>query len=197
MSKKLHFRDHLLEGISQQLNRRLYELVEYEGLPSFDDENLNSSWMWMFKCFGSNDSINTADSRVFRSQVALFIASCFENWPLVSKAFGNEKLLLAGIRELKQLIELSKVYAVLWWVYGDEEPPAGDEPIPVFIANFVHGVPDDASINTFLKLPHMSDLFRDVCDKADEARLKNAESAYNRQMKIEAKNRQREQAKKR
>ena len=107
MSKKLHFRDHILEGFSQQLYRRLYELVEYEGAPSFDQESLNESWMWMFEHFGSHDSINTADSRVFRSQVALFIASCYENWALVSKAFGNEKLLLEGIRELKQLIELS------------------------------------------------------------------------------------------
>lgn len=105
-------------------------------------------------------------------------------------------MLLAGIRELKQLIELSKSYAVLWWVYGDEEPPSGDDAIPVFIANFVQGVPDDTSINAFLKLPHMQDMFRDVFDKANEARFKNAESAYNRQMKIDAKNRQREQTKK-
>ena len=42
----------------------------------------------------------------------------------------------------------------------------------------------------------MRDLFSDVSDKADEARSKNAEAAYNRQMKIEAKNRQREQTKK-
>ncbi|MDB6004384.1 MAG: hypothetical protein JWR15_1371 [Prosthecobacter sp.] len=196
MSKQLYFRDHVLEGLSQQLYDRLYELVEYEGAPSFDPEELNGSWIWMFEHFGALNGIQTADSRVFRSQVSLFIASCFENWALVSKAFGNEKLLLEGIRELKQLIELSKSYPVLWWVYGDEEPPAGEETIPVFIANFVQGVPDDASIAVFLKLPHMNDLFREVSDKANEARFKNAEAAYNRQMKLEAKNRQRKQAKK-
>ena len=150
----------------------------------------------MFENFGSDQSIQTADSRVFRSQVSLFMASCYENWTLVLKAFGDEKLLLEGIRELKQLIELSRSYTVLWWVYGEEEPPADEGIIPVFIANFVKAVPDDASIAAFLNLPHMRDLFADVSDKASEARFKNAEAAHNRQMKIEAKNRQREQTKK-
>jgi hypothetical protein len=195
MSKKLHFRDHILEGFSQQLYWRLYEVIEDEVSPFHNNEELNSYWMWMFENFGSDQSIQTADSRVFRSQVSLFMASCYENWTLVLKAFGDEKLLLEGIRELKQLIELSRSYTVLWWVYGEEEPPADEGTIPVFIANFVKGVPDDASLDAFLKLPHMRDLFSDVSDKADEARSKNAEAAYNRQMKIEAKNRQREQIK--
>ena len=172
MAKKIHFRDQVLEGLSQQLYGRLYELVEYEGGPSFESEELNASWLWMFERFGAPDCIEITDSRIFRNQVSLFIASCFENWALVSKAFGNEKLLREGIRELKQLIELSKSYPVLWWVYGDEEPPPGEESIPVFIANFVQGVPDDASISVFLKLPHMNDVFREVSDKANEARFR-------------------------
>lgn len=196
MAKKLHFRDQILEGLSQQLYDRLYELVEYDGWPSSEAEELNATWLWMFEHFGAFDCIKTADSRVFRNQVSLFIASCFENWTSVSKAFGNDKLLLEGIRELKQLIELSKTYPVLWWVYGDEEPLAGEETIPVFIADKTQGVPDDASIDAFLKLPHMRDLFADISDKASEARFKNAETAHNRQMKLEAKNRQREQTKK-
>jgi hypothetical protein len=196
MAKKLHFRDQVLEGLSQQLYGRLYELVEYEGGPSFESEELNASWLWMFERFGAPDCIEITDSRIFRNQVSLFIASCFESWALVSKAFVNEKLLREGIRELKQLIEFSKSYPVLWWVYGDEEPPVGEETVPVFIANKIQGVPDDASIAAFLNLPHMRDLFADVSDKASEARFKNAEAAHNRQMKIEAKNRQREQTKK-
>lgn len=196
MSKRLHFRDHVLEGLSQQLYWRLYQVIEYEGTPFHNDEELNSYWMWMFQNFGSDESIATADSRVFRSQVSLFMASCYENWALVSKAIGNEKLLLEGLRELKRLIELSKSYAVLWWVYGEEEPRDDEGTIPAFIANFVKGVPDDASLNAFLRLPHMRELFREVSDKADEARFKNAEAAYNRQIKIDAKNRQREQTKK-
>ena len=171
-------------------------MIEDEVSPFHNNEELNSYWMWMFENFGSDQSIQTADSRVFRSQVSLFMASCYENWTLVLKAFGDEKLLLEGIRELKQLIELSRSYTVLWWVYGEEEPPADEGIIPVFIANFVKAVPDDASIAAFLNLPHMRDLFADVSDKASEARFKNAEAAHNRQMKIEAKNRQREQTKK-
>lgn len=193
MSKKLQFRDHVLEGTSQVLFWRLYELVEYEGWPLFDQEVLNASWMWMFKQFGSDNSISTADSRVFRSQVSLFIASCFENWDMASKAFGDEKLLVNGIRELKQLIELAKPYPVLWWVYGDDE--SGDEEITSFTARLIKNIPDDVAIDAFLKLPHMRDLFSNVSDKANKARYKNAEAAYNRQRKIEAKNLQRQQTK--
>jgi hypothetical protein len=150
MAKKLHFRDQVLEGLSQQLYGRLYELVEYGGRPSFESEELNASWLWMFERFGAPDCIKTADSRIFRNQVSLFIASCFENWALVSKAFGNEKLLREGIRELKQLIDLSRSYPLVWWVYGDEEPPADAEIVPVFVANYIQGVHDDASIAAFL-----------------------------------------------
>jgi hypothetical protein len=42
----------------------------------------------------------------------------------------------------------------------------------------------------------MLDLFADVSDKASEARFKNAEAAHNKQMKLEAKSRQRELTKK-
>lgn len=112
---------------------------------------------------------------------------------MASKAFGDEKLLVNGIRELKQLIELAKPYPVLWWVYGDDE--SGDEEITSFTARLIKNIPDDVAIDAFLKLPHMRDLFSNVSDKANKARYKNAEAAYNRQRKIEAKNLQRQQTK--
>jgi len=163
-------------------------------IPEFE---LTDSWEWFYDFFFPSQpgGWGSEESASLRSHLLNMAATFYKNHDaFVKKAAVNETVLQAAIKELLEMVEVSKGHLISFWTYGDEsDKKALDEERAT--------LPSEEQMVKVLHLPHveyrMQRLMPQYIATDEKTALKhyrNELADFNRRKKLVHKNLQRDAA---
>lgn len=156
------------------------------------------SWEWFYDFFfvpEAEGAWGSEDSSALRSHLLSMAATLFKYHDVVLKETGLETTAIyEAIKELLEMVEVSKSHVVCFWTYGDESAKKDLDEIRA-------ALPPEEQMARVLALPHVGYRMRRVSseyfvidEKTALKRYRNELADFNRRRKLAQKNQQREAA---